>query len=336
MSLKKLAIVGLMPAVMAASCNQSPGLPDPDAGYSWQTINTASGLNDQARQGYVGPPTWSEDGSLVSGVEQYYQRKDICNGFPVCNGYSTKDYRFRVFTQSLGSDQRLYLNDIAPGIVANLFHQEQAGYWLMTSQTEGPNAELVFARITRSAAPVELGRERLDYADRHDTWWLPSPNGEHIGRAVCNRMPQFDTGNPSFDAITDTLSGNTIPYGHCGLTFISPSTGELQGNMVLVEFPWSTAGWNAHNEPYDFNNLPRYGFPYWRTDGSFAVSDYQNAAFSLYPGDAQAISVNLRPCQGPLTASSAISPSGDILSSVNGEITVVAQHANNRFDDCNL
>lgn len=332
----KALVITAVPTLMAASCNSDPLLPDPDAGFSWKTLNSASGLHDQARQGFVGPPTWANDGNLVSGAEQYYQRKDVCSGFPVCNGYETKDYRYRIFTQELGSGDNVYLNVVTPGIIANLFHLESQGYWLVTHQTEGPDSELVFNRITRSSdQPTELGRDSLEFVDRHDSWWVPSPNGESIGRVVCNRMPDFAGGSAAFPDIFDDYTQVNVAYGQCALSFLDPLTGGLLWEPVLVEFPWATSGWDMNNEPYDFTRLPRYGFVYWTANGALAVSDYENAAYAVYPGDAAATAINLRTCQGPLTQSAAINDQGQVLSIVDGTIAVVSQNSNATFQQCN-
>ncbi len=336
MNFWKLLVVTSVPALMAASCNSHPDLPKPDSGFGWKTVNSASGLNEQPRHGFVGQPTWAEDGSLVSGAEQYYQQKNTCNGFPVCTGYETKDYRYRVFTQSLGSQDKLYLNVITPGIITNLFHLENQGYWLTTHQTEGPDPELVFSRLTRSSdQPIELGREKLDFVDLHDSWWLPSPDGETIGRAVCNRMPDFSGNTPTYPDTYDNLTQTHIPYGHCALSFIDPDNGSVLGQPVLTEFTWSDSGWDINNEPYDFDKLPRYGFVYWTADGAFAVSDYKAEAFGVYPGENTAMALELRNCQGPLTLSASINTQGDVLSVVDGEISIIRQMPEATFEQCN-
>ena len=336
MRLAKVMLACSAPALMAASCNEQALLPEPESGYSWQTVQAASGLNDQARNGYIGPPTWSDDGARVSGAEQYYQRKNVCNGFPVCNGYDTQDYRFRIYTQNLGSSDRLYLNQVTPGILSSVFDLASSNYWLVTHQTEGANADLVFSKATTASEQLqELGRTPLSFVDKTDSWWLPSPNGSVIGRAVCNRFPDFSSSPASYPAITDSKTGVTVPYGHCALGFIDPANGNNMGTPVLVEFPWADSPWDMNNEPYNSVNLPRYGFPYWKADGSFAVSDYSNAAFAVFPGDTSAFSVALRPCRGPLTQSSAINDNGEVLAVIDGTIAISKTESSNRFVDCN-
>ena len=41
----------------------------------------ATGLHNQVRNGCIGPPTWPDAGLLITGAEQYVQRKNICNDF---------------------------------------------------------------------------------------------------------------------------------------------------------------------------------------------------------------------------------------------------------------
>lgn len=332
----KLIIACTAPALMAASCNEEALLPDPQPGYSWQTVQATSGLNDQARNGYIGPPAWADDFSRVSGAEQYYQRKNVCDGFPVCVGYDTQDYRFRIYTQNLGSSDRLYLNEVTPGILSNLFHLESAAYWLVTHQTESTSPELVFSRATTASEQLqELGRSDLDFVDRTDSWWLPSPDGSVIGRAVCNRFPDFSGATITYPAINDPKTGVSVPYGHCALGFVNPDNGNNIGAPVMVAFPWADDGWDMNNEPYDSVSLPRYGFPYWKADGSFAVTDKSTAAFAVFPGDTSAFATGLRPCDGPITASSAINDAGEVLSVVDGTIAAVKSEPTRRFADCN-
>ncbi|KAJ3324726.1 hypothetical protein HDV06_005984 [Boothiomyces sp. JEL0866] len=243
--------------------------------------------------GYTGAPAWSDDGSMVAGIEVTYQRK---LKFPTIDTgiWTTRNDRYRIFIQNLGDLTKTYVNELTPGNVdsSSLMFQKQAGYILYNEYSSGP---LGFQLVRLSLKGVRTEINDNNYGDNSGypkPIYVPSPDGSLLARVYCpDRAP---------------VNGNWIDF------LPVPCDVKLLDAQSLVVKTSSKFDLQYNTKLGDQFNLLGIYIHRWTSLGNLVVSDGNKTSFSVTPSGV-ATSAPLDTCFGLSSKSGRVNSNGDLL-----------------------
>ncbi|KAJ3314644.1 hypothetical protein HDV04_005650 [Boothiomyces sp. JEL0838] len=265
--------------------------------------------------GYTGAPAWSDDGTMVAGIEVTYQRK---LKFPTIDTgmWVTRNDRYRVFVQKLGALTKTYVNKLTPGDVdaSSLIFLKSAGYILYNEYSSGP---LGFQLVKLSLNGVRTEINDNNYGDNSGypkPIYVPSTDGSQIARVYCpDRAPVNGTWIDFLPVPCDVKLLDAQ-----SLSVKSSSKFSLQYNTKLG----------------DQLNLLGIFIHRWTSQGNLIVSDGNKTSFSVSPSGI-ATSVPLDRCYGLSSKSGRVNANGDLLDlDMFGNIAIMERNVSPsyRFD----
>ncbi|KAJ3273249.1 hypothetical protein HDV01_004607 [Terramyces sp. JEL0728] len=265
--------------------------------------------------GYTGAPAWSDDGSMVAGIEVTYQRKLT---FPTIDTglWTTRDYRYRIFTKKLGDLSKSYVNKLTPGNVdsSSLMFQKAAGYVLYNEYSSGPlGFQLV--KLTLDGVRTEINDDLYgDNSGFPKPVYVPSTDGSLIARVYCpDRAPVNGQWTDFLPVPCDIKLLDAK-----SLSIKSKTNFDLQYNTKLGS---------------QLNILGIY-IHRWTSSGNLVVSDGNKTSFSVTQGGA-VTSIPLDTCYGLSSKSGRVNAKGDLLDlDIFGNIAIAEKNVApmNRFD----
>ncbi|KAJ3324727.1 hypothetical protein HDV06_005985 [Boothiomyces sp. JEL0866] len=264
--------------------------------------------------GYVGSPTWSDDGTMIAAFQSTYERK---LKFPNDQGFFLiRNKSYRVFIQDLNGSVTFINNLTATDIDPESLYFEKSSGYLLYHEISDNGTQIVQLHLDGTKSFITDS----NYIDGQiygfaSPLYIPSPNGSTIARIVCTQSIPMSPDNSS------STWKNLQPVP-CDLKLIS-STTLLTIQHVSFDLQYNSLITN------DKPIIHR-----WTKSGVFLVSDsnYTTFSFDIF---GNLIHVPLDSCYGVETKSAKVTQTGDLLY-VNALNQIAIESAQvekeNRFD----